>query len=207
MSIRVKSLGSQSYAQCLQQMKDYTLARTAESEDQIWWLEHQPVFTQGQAGKPEHLLQLGDIPLVQSDRGGQVTYHGPGQLIVYLLLDLKRHGLGVRSLVDLIEQTTIRLLASYDIQAYAKPEAPGIYVSEAKIASLGLRVKRGCSYHGLGLNVDCDLAPFSRINPCGYSGQKMTSMQQILVDKTPSMAQVAEQWLALAMNQLGGESD
>jgi lipoyl(octanoyl) transferase len=142
-------------------------------------VEHSPVFTQGQAGKSEHILNPGDIPVIQVDRGGQVTYHGPGQLVVYPLIDIKRAKLGVRQLVNHIEQSIIDMLAQYDINAYAKADAPGVYVKECKIASLGLRIRKGCSFHGLALNVDMDLAPFRRINPCGYAGLEMVQSKAL----------------------------
>jgi len=160
-------------------MQTFTDSRTADTPDEIWLLEHEPVYTQGQAGKPEHLLHRTDIPVVQSDRGGQITYHGPGQLIAYLLLDVRRKGLGVRELVTALEQAVIRLLAGYGIAAVAKPDAPGVYVNGAKIASLGLRIRRGCSFHGLALNVDMDLSPFLHINPCGYAGLAMTQCRAL----------------------------
>jgi len=160
-------------------MQTFTDSRTADTPDEIWLLEHEPVYTQGQAGKPEHLLHHTDIPVVQSDRGGQITYHGPGQLIAYLLLDVRRKGLGVRELVTALEQAVIRLLAAYGIAAVAKPDAPGVYVNGAKIASLGLRIRRGCSFHGLALNVDMDLSPFLHINPCGYAGLAMTQCRAL----------------------------
>ena len=148
-----------------------------ETQDEIWLVEHPPVFTQGQAGKAEHLLLPGDIPVVKSDRGGQVTYHGPGQLVAYLMLDVRRLGFGVRELVSRMERCLIELLASYGVSAHAKPDAPGVYVNGAKIASLGLRIRNGCSFHGLALNVDMDLEPFRRINPCGYAGLAMTQLR------------------------------
>lgn len=160
-------------------MRDYTDQRDANSPDQIWVLEHPPVYTQGQAGKAEHILNSGNIPIVQVDRGGQVTYHGPGQLVMYLLIDIKRLGLGVRALVSLIEQAIIDLLASYNIEAKAKADAPGVYVKDSKIASLGLRVRKGCCFHGLALNVHTDLAPFHGINPCGYAGMAVCRMQDL----------------------------
>ncbi|HSW11823.1 MAG TPA: lipoyl(octanoyl) transferase LipB, partial [Solimonas sp.] len=157
----------------------FTDTRGPETPDELWFLQHPPVFTQGQAGKAEHLLLPGEIPVVQSDRGGQVTYHGPGQIVVYLLLDLKRRGYSIRSLVSRIEQALVDTLAGYGIAANADPQAPGVYVAGAKIASLGLRVRRGCSYHGLALNVAMDLEPFSRINPCGYQGLRMTQISAL----------------------------
>jgi|TARA_B110000902_G_scaffold54035_1_gene62773 lipoyl(octanoyl) transferase len=158
-------------------MQDFTNQRDVSTLDEIWVLEHHRVFTQGQAGKAEHLLNQGDIPLVQSDRGGQVTYHGPGQLMIYLMLDLKRLNIGVRALVTHMEEALIDCLSGYGINAATKAGAPGVYVEGCKIASLGLRVRKGCSFHGLALNVDMDLSPFERINPCGYAGLKMVQMK------------------------------
>lgn len=160
-------------------MQQFTAQRTADTADEIWLVEHPPVFTQGLNGKPEHLLTPGTIPLVQTDRGGQVTYHGPGQLVAYVLVDLKRHGWGVRDLVNRLEQAVIDLLHDYGIAAVARRDAPGVYVAGAKITALGLRVKRGCSYHGLSFNVDMDLEPFSRINPCGYPGMPVTQLRAL----------------------------
>lgn len=169
----------QDYATCWQAMRDFTDSRTPETLDEIWLLQHSPVFTQGQNGKPEHVLNPGDIPIIQTDRGGQVTYHGPGQLMVYTLIDLKRKKFHVRQLVTLLEQSVIDLLADFGITAIAKPTAPGIYVNEQKICSIGLRIRRGCSYHGIAFNVGMDLAPFSRINPCGFSTLKMTQFSEL----------------------------
>jgi len=160
-------------------MQQFTDQRDRQERDQIWLLQHPPVFTQGQAGRAEHLLSPGDIPVVQSDRGGQVTYHGPGQLIAYLLIDLRRRGLGVRPLVTLMEQSIIALLAGYGVESAARKDAPGVYVADRKIAALGLRVRRGCSFHGLSLNIDMDLEPFQRINPCGYSGLQVTQLSEL----------------------------
>lgn len=175
-NLLVKQLGLQPYEIVWRAMRDYTDQRTPSSPDQLWLLQHPPVFTLGQAGKPEHLLSPGEIPVLKTDRGGQVTYHGPGQLIAYLLLDLRRAKLGVRALVSQLEQSVISLLAEQSIRAASRPDAPGVYVDECKIASLGLRVRRGCSFHGLSLNVDMDLEPFSRINPCGYPGLAVTQL-------------------------------
>lgn len=163
-------------------MKAFTEARTDTTQDELWLLQHKPVFTQGQAGKPEHVLFPGDIPVVQTDRGGQVTYHGPGQWMVYVLADLSRLSLGPRELVDRIEQAIVSTLAEYNVQAYPKKDAPGVYVDERKIASLGLRIRKGLSFHGLALNVDMDLEPFQRINPCGYSGMEMTQVKALRPD-------------------------
>ena len=172
-----RDLGLMPYEPVLAAMRRFTDQRTVETGDEIWLVEHPAVFTQGQAGKAEHLLVPGDIPVVQTDRGGQVTYHGPGQLVAYLLLDVRRLGIGVRELVNRIEGSLIGLLASFDVEAAAKPDAPGVYVDGAKIASLGLRIRNGRSFHGLALNVDMDLAPFRRINPCGYAGLAMTQLR------------------------------
>ena len=172
----VRELGVQAYEPVWHAMQDFTNQRTADTADELWLVQHPPVFTQGQAGKAEHLLLPGDIPVVQVDRGGQVTYHGPGQLVAYPLVDVRRLGLGVRELVSRIEQSLIDLLASYGVSAEARADAPGVYVDGAKIASLGLRIRRGCSFHGLALNVDMDLQPFQRINPCGYAGLAMTQL-------------------------------
>jgi len=178
--VGVRELGQIEYRTAWQAMQHFTNARDADSGDEIWLLQHPPVFTQGQAGKAEHLLFPGEIPVVQVDRGGQVTYHGPGQLVGYLLLDVRRLGIGVRELVNRIEQSLIDLLAGYGIEAAAKPDAPGVYVNGAKIASLGLRIRNGRSFHGLALNVDMDLEPFRRINPCGYAGLPMTQLRDLI---------------------------
>jgi len=172
-------LGRTRYDVVFRDMRSFTDERQPDTEDQIWLTEHEPVFTQGQAGKPEHLLAPGDIPVVQSDRGGQVTYHGPGQIVAYLLFDLRRMGLSVRGLVSGIENAMIRTLAASGIDAAARTDAPGVYVQGAKIGSLGLRVRRGCSYHGLALNVDMDLEPFSRINPCGLTDTTVTQIRDL----------------------------
>lgn len=176
----VRELGLVDYLPTLQAMRHFTDSRSVDSPDELWLLQHWPVFTQGQAGRQEHVLAPGEIPVIQADRGGQVTYHAPGQWVLYLLLDLRRSHLGVRDLVDVIEQSIVQLLGGYGIDAAAKSGAPGVYVAGAKIASLGLRVRRGCSYHGLALNVDMDLEPFERINPCGYAGLEVTSMAKLL---------------------------
>jgi lipoyl(octanoyl) transferase len=167
------------YEPVWQRMRDFTDRRDAATGDEIWRLEHPPVFTLGQNGRPEHLLAPGDIPVIPVDRGGQVTYHGPGQVVIYPLLDLRRRGLGVRRMVTLLETAVVNLLAGLGIDAYARPEAPGVYVAGAKVAAVGLRVRRGCSYHGLALNVDMDLEPFSRINPCGYAGMEVTDLRRL----------------------------
>ncbi|HEY9121271.1 MAG TPA: lipoyl(octanoyl) transferase LipB [Marinobacter sp.] len=176
----VRALGEQPYLETWEAMKSFTATRDASTPDEIWLLEHPRVYTQGQAGKAEHILAPGDIPVIQVDRGGQVTYHGPGQLVVYLMIDLTRHKLGVRTLVDVIERSIVRTLAEFGITASPRPDAPGVYVDEAKIASLGLRVKRGCSFHGLALNVAMDMEPFRRINPCGYAGLAMCQVRDFV---------------------------
>lgn len=175
----VRQLGLQDYAQTWQEMRAFTNNRQPQTPSEIWLLEHPPVFTQGQAGKAEHILDPGSIPVIQSDRGGQVTYHGPGQLIAYLLLDLKAVNKGIRSLVTSMEDAVIQLLADQGIQAVAKPDAPGVYVAEKKVAALGLRVRKGYTYHGLALNIDMDLTPYERINPCGYLGQAVTRLEDL----------------------------
>ncbi|MAU79019.1 MAG: octanoyltransferase [Gammaproteobacteria bacterium] len=175
-TVQVRDLGASEYSTILEAMQGFTRDRDENSQDEIWLTEHQPVFTQGQAGKVEHLLAPGSIPVIQSDRGGQVTYHGPGQITAYLLLDLRRHKLGVRDLVCGIEHSIQHLLKTYGIVSQLRDRAPGVYVNAQKIAQLGLRVRRGCSYHGLSLNVDMDLEPFSRINPCGLTDITTTHM-------------------------------
>lgn len=185
-------------------MTDFTNQRTADTQDQLWLVEHPAVFTQGQAGKAEHLLFPSEIPVVQTDRGGQVTYHGPGQLVAYPLLDLKRLKIGVRELVTHIENTIIATLSHYGIDSAAKPDAPGVYVDGKKIASLGLRVRRGCSFHGLALNVDMNLSPFLQINPCGYQGLAMTQIKD-LIPNPPSLGQVQQQLVREFARKLGYE--
>ncbi|PCF93746.1 lipoyl(octanoyl) transferase LipB [Vreelandella nigrificans] len=181
--IELHHLGRCAYLPVWESMRALTDSRDAATSDQFWLVEHEPVFTQGQAGKPEHLLMPGDIPVVQTDRGGQVTYHGPGQVVLYPLLDVRRGKIGVRDLVTALENSVIAVLNSYEISARARPDAPGVYVDtplgEAKIASLGLRIRRGASYHGVALNVDADLSPFGRINPCGYAGMQVTRLADL----------------------------
>lgn len=172
--IRVRRLGTIPYEQTFSAMQEFTRIRTEESEDELWVLQHPSVFTQGLAGKSHHILSQNHIPIIQTDRGGQVTYHGPGQLVIYPLLNLKRHNLNIKTLVCLIESSIIAVLKMLDINAYQRDEAPGVYVNNEKIASLGLRIKRGFSYHGLALNIDMDLSPFKQINPCGLVNQSMT---------------------------------
>lgn len=175
----VRQLNRQDYEPVWQAMQHYTDTRDENAADEIWLVEHNPAFTQGQAGKEEHLLMTGDIPVVKVDRGGQVTYHGPGQQVLYVLFNLRRLKIGVRELVTWLEETVIDTLNDFGIKAYAKADAPGVYVDEKKIASLGLRVRRGCSFHGLALNIDMDMEPFLRINPCGYAGMEMLQTKQI----------------------------
>ncbi|MEP4146880.1 MAG: lipoyl(octanoyl) transferase LipB [Halioglobus sp.] len=203
MAVLVRKLGLAEYQPVLDAMRELTDQRDSDTPDQLWLLQHPRVFTQGQAGKAEHVLAPGDIPVIQVDRGGQVTYHGPGQWVVYLMIDLRRNGLGVRSLVTLIEESIVRLLAEYGIAAAPEPKAPGVYVNGDKIASLGLRVRRGCSYHGLALNVDMDLEPFQRINPCGYEGLKVTSMADLRPDAELQMDLIGDRLLEILETALG----
>jgi len=198
----LRELGQVEYAPTLAAMKQFTDERTAETADELWLLQHPRVFTQGQAGKAEHVLAPGDIPVIQVDRGGQVTYHGPGQWVVYLLVDIRRQQLGVRGLVDLIERSIVQLLREYAIHAVARTGAPGVYVEEEKIAALGLRIRRGCSYHGLSLNVDMDLEPFQRINPCGYQDLRVTSMAKQLSPNVVQMNTVGQRLLAVLASEL-----
>ena len=189
----IRDLGLQPYEIIWQAMTRFTNERDSDTPDELWLVEHPPVFTQGQAGKPEHILQTTDIPIVQSDRGGQVTYHGPGQLILYPLIDIRRRQLGVREMVTLLENLVIQWLAQYRITAYAKADAPGVYVAiignhgqnDAKIASLGLRIRRGCSFHGVSINIEMDLQPFQLINPCGYAGLQMAQLSELIQSPLP----------------------
>ena len=180
MSLLIRQLGIQPYEETWQEMQAFTDQRTDETDDELWLLQHPPVYTLGKNGKPEHVLDPGDIPIVQSDRGGQVTYHAPGQIVVYTLLDLSRLRIGVRELVTRLEDAVINLLDDYGINAAARRDAPGVYVNGSKIAALGLRVRKGCSFHGLSFNVDMDLEPFSRINPCGYEGLEVTQLSDLV---------------------------
>ena len=188
--MKTVSLGLRDYAPVFAAMQAFTESRHEATEDELWIVEHPPVFTQGMAGKPEHILHTGAIPVVQIDRGGQVTYHGPGQLVVYTLIDFKRRGISVRNLVTRLENSIIATLADYGIAAAADPKRPGVYVGAAKIASLGLRIKHGAVYHGLALNIDMDLSPFQLINPCGYVGLEMTQIADF-VQPAPALAEVA----------------
>lgn len=179
----VKALGRSDYVATWRAMQAFTAARTENTADEIWLTEHAPIYTLGLAGRREHLLRDTGIPVLKVDRGGQITYHGPGQLVVYVMLDLKRYGIGVRKLVRAIEASVIQLLDSYDVQAYGRTDAPGVYVrqaaTEAKIAALGLKVRHGCTYHGLALNEDMDLSPFADIDPCGYRGLAVTQLKDV----------------------------
>lgn len=201
--VHARNLGLVEYEPTWQAMRDYTEQRHQGSLDEIWYLQHPPVFTLGLNGKPEHLLDPGDIPVVHIDRGGQVTYHGPGQLVAYLLLDLHRRQGGVKLMVQQIEQAVIDLLSEFDIDAERLAGAPGIYVAGRKIAALGLRIRRGLSYHGLALNVDMDLAPFQRINPCGYAGMQVTQLADLLRDSIPTLPEVQTRLHHHLMAQLG----
>ncbi|MES2824142.1 MAG: lipoyl(octanoyl) transferase LipB [Pseudomonadota bacterium] len=197
-TLEVTDLGIQPYEKVWAAMTEFTNSRNSETTDKLWLVQHPAVFTQGQAGKAEHLLTITDIPVVQSDRGGQVTYHGPGQLVAYPLLDLRRLKMGVRDLVTALEEIIIATLAHYHVEAFAKAKAPGVYVNvqgdDNKISSLGLRVRKGCSFHGLSLNVAMDLAPFLLINPCGYPGLKMTQLQDLLISPV-ALADVQQQFV------------
>jgi lipoyl(octanoyl) transferase len=199
-NLLVKQLGRVEYEPTWQAMLEFTTSRTAETPDEIWIVEHPPVFTLGQAGKPEHLLIDIGIPVVKIDRGGQITYHGPGQVVLYLLLDLQRLKIKVRELVTAIEQAVIDFLAAYGVTADRLAGAPGVYVGDAKIAALGLKIKNGCSYHGLSLNVDMDLHPFTAINPCGYAGLKVVQTKDFNIPLTP--IQAGEQLTQYLLRQL-----
>ena len=177
--IHIKALGMVDYEPTWRAMQRFTAERSADTVDEIWLVQHPPTYTQGQAGKPEHLLHQTSIPVVKIDRGGQITYHGPGQIVAYLLLDLRRWKINVRELVRLMEQAVIDLLAEYGVKANGREDAPGVYVGDAKIAALGLKIKNGCSYHGLSFNVDMDLSPFDNINPCGYEGLRVTQAIEV----------------------------
>jgi lipoyl(octanoyl) transferase len=178
-SLHIKALGMVDYEPTWRAMQRFTDERTADTPDEIWLVQHPPTYTQGQAGKPEHLLNPTAIPVVKIDRGGQITYHGPGQIVAYLLLDLRRWKINVRELVRLMEQAVIDLLAEYGVSAQGREEAPGVYVGDAKIAALGLKIRKSCSYHGLSFNVDMDLSPFDNINPCGYEGLRVTQALEV----------------------------
>jgi lipoyl(octanoyl) transferase len=196
----IKDLGLVDYQPVVDKMREFTLSRDADTEDELWLLEHQPVFTQGANGQAEHVLDLHDIPLVATDRGGQVTYHGPGQLIAYPLIDLRRYKSGVREMVSRLEQTVISMLSDFNIDAYARKDAPGVYVDERKIASLGLRVKRGACYHGVSFNIDMDLTPFSYINPCGQAGMEVIDLTSLGIKL--DMADAKQQFISAFNKQM-----
>ncbi len=197
----IRQLGRQPYEPVWAAMQQFTDERDSDTPDELWVLEHDPVFTQGQAGKEEHILAPGDIPIVKVDRGGQVTYHGPGQLVVYFLLDIRRRKMGVRQLVNQIEDTIVDLMARYQVTAAARPDAPGVYVDDTKLCSLGLRIRKGCSFHGLALNVNMDLSPFLRINPCGYAGMQM--VQTASLNGPQTVAEAAPQVTEIFAGRLG----
>mgnify|MGYP000384965333 CR=1 FL=1 len=201
MPVALRQCGLLDYATAYAQMRAFTDARTAQTPDEIWLCQHPPVYTQGQAGRPGHILSVNAIPVIQTDRGGQVTYHGPGQQVMYVLLNLKRRKLGVRELVTLLEQTVVNTLAEIGIDAHPRADAPGVYVGEKKICSLGLRIRKGCSFHGLALNVDMDLSPFLRINPCGYAGMEMAKVSQW--DSTATTESIRPRLLANIFALLG----
>ena len=177
--IKIRKKGLSDYTSTWKEMISFTENRNIDTPDELWMLEHNSVFTQGLSGKPEHLLKATQIPIIQSDRGGQITYHAPGQLIIYCLIDIKRLGIGIKKMVSIIEQSLIEFLSSYDIKAHTLMGAPGVYVNGSKIAALGLKVKQGRTYHGLSLNIDMDLSPYKLINPCGYSDLKVTQMRNV----------------------------
>jgi lipoyl(octanoyl) transferase len=177
--IHIRALGLVDYEPTWRAMQEFTAERTADTPDELWLVQHPPTYTQGQAGKPEHLLNPTSIPVIKIDRGGQITYHGPGQIVIYLLLDLRRWKINVRDLVRLIEQAVIALLAEHGVQAEGRTDAPGVYVNDAKIAALGLKIRNSCCYHGLSFNVDMDLTPFDNINPCGYQGLSVTQCVEL----------------------------
>jgi lipoyl(octanoyl) transferase len=197
----IRQLGCLDYLTVFEAMRAFTETRDASTRDELWFVEHFAVFTQGLNGKPEHILAPGDIPVVPVDRGGQVTYHGPGQLVVYVLIDVRRVHLGVRHLVTLMEQSVVDLLAVCGIRGYARSDAPGVYVNGAKLASLGLRIRRGCSYHGLSVNVSMNLEPFARINPCGYPGMRVSQLRELGVDL--ALSEVAQLLLGSMIKNLG----
>lgn len=199
-ALTVKYRGRVDYNLCWDEMRAFTAQRDGATPDEVWLVEHAPVFTLGLAGKPEHILHASDIPVVRSDRGGQVTYHGPGQVIAYTLIDLKRRALTVRGLVHRLEACAIELLGEYGVEAARMVGAPGVYVGGAKVAALGVRIVRGCSYHGLALNVDMDLNPFTCINPCGYAGMRVTQMRDLGISAAPM--QVASQLASITTRQM-----
>jgi lipoyl(octanoyl) transferase len=200
--LTVRRLGRREYAPVVALMREFTEMRNAATRDEAWLLEHPPVFTLGRAALAEHVLDPGAVPVVRTDRGGQVTYHGPGQLVIYLLLDLRRHGIGIRQFVSLLEESAIELLAGHGIDAGRRAGAPGVYVAGEKIAALGLRVRRGCSYHGISLNVDMDLAPFARIHPCGYPGLRVTQLAALSKLRAADMPRIGADLLVILTRRL-----
>jgi lipoyl(octanoyl) transferase len=202
-SLIVRSLGLCEYADTVEAMRAFTEARDDETRDQIWLLEHPPVFTLGRAARASHILDPGRIPVVRTDRGGQVTYHGPGQLVVYLLIDLQRRGLGIKRLVETLEEVIIELLSGLDIEAARRAGAPGVYVRGRKIASLGLRVRRGCTYHGISLNVAMDLSPFSRIEPCGIAGLEVTQLADLTDVDARAMPRIGDDLAQILARRIG----
>lgn len=202
-NIIIKDLGITPYMTAYHAMHEFTVNRDANTPDQIWFVEHPPVFTQGKVGKAEHLLVQSEIPVIQTDRGGQITYHAPGQQIMYVLFDLKRAKIGIRDMVSYLENSVIQTLAHYDIIAYAKSDAPGVYINDKKICSLGLHIKQGCTLHGLALNVDMDLKPFNNINPCGYAGLQMTQLKQFQsqIDRNLIRKLLADNFLSQLLNK------
>jgi lipoyl(octanoyl) transferase len=197
----IKKLGTCKYQDTWDEMKAITDQRDADTPDELWLLQHPPVFTQGLAGKPEHVLNQSDIPIVQTDRGGQVTYHGPGQLVAYVLFDIRRLKMGVRQLVQMLEACVIDVLAEYNVKGETQCKAPGVYVNGAKICSIGLRVRKGCSYHGIAFNIDMDLAPFAQINPCGFQGLQMLQLSDFVKDVT--LAEVGDKFAQAVVARFG----
>ena len=204
--MKIQDLGLQEYLPVVERMRAFVEQRQQQSDDEIWLLEHYPVFTQGANGDPAHVLNAHDIPVITTDRGGQVTYHGPGQLIAYPLIDLRRAGIGVRQMVTHLEQAVVSMLSVYNVTAYARADAPGVYVDGAKIASLGLRVKRGCCYHGISINIAMDLTPFRYINPCGYADMQMIDLKSMGIEL--AMAEAKQHFVTalLAQMTIGNES-
>ncbi|MGY8734389.1 MAG: lipoyl(octanoyl) transferase LipB [Pirellulales bacterium] len=192
--------GRQEYVPMWQEMQEFTNTRDDKTPDEIWFVEHPPVFTMGLNASEEHLLEPGDIPVIKTDRGGQVTFHGPGQLMIYPLIDLRRSNMGVRALVTALEQSVVNLAADYDVEAVARPDAPGVYVNREKLASLGLRIRRGSSFHGMALNIAIDLEPFTRINPCGYAELQMTDLHRLGINL--GLEDAADEFLPHLLNHL-----
>ncbi|ABL02294.1 lipoate-protein ligase B [Candidatus Ruthia magnifica str. Cm (Calyptogena magnifica)] len=199
--MRIIDLGRQNYLNVWEQMKIFTNARNKNTQDELWTVEHNPVFTQGISSKSEHILSSSDIPIIQTDRGGQITYHGPGQVVIYCLIDLKRLGVGVKKMIEIIENSIIDLLKTYAIKAHLKSDAPGVYVDNAKIAALGLKIKQSRTYHGLSLNVDMDLSPFMQINPCGYQDLKVTQLCN-LTENRDTLNTIAEKLSQILINHV-----